>query len=92
MPAADRQLGSLETFAPQISGTNHGPRQIFAVGMNYRDHSAEIHYAAEGSKYFTKFSSSLAPANVTVATHGPETDWETELSRDDWQGGRDSDG
>ncbi|MFJ6962588.1 MAG: fumarylacetoacetate hydrolase family protein, partial [Lactiplantibacillus plantarum] len=66
------------------------PQQIFAVGMNYRDHSAEIHITLpKVPSIFTKFSSSLAPANVTVVTHGPETDWETELVVMIGKGGRD---
>ncbi|AOG31978.1 fumarylacetoacetate hydrolase family protein [Lactiplantibacillus plantarum] len=91
MPAADRKLGSLETFAPQeLAAPITAPQQIFAVGMNYRDHSAEIHITLpKVPSIFTKFSSSLAPANVTVATHGPETDWETELVVMIGKGGRD---
>lgn len=56
------------------------PRQIFAVGMNFADHSAEIYEKLpKVPSIFTKFSSCLAPANTTVQLHGPKTDWETEL-------------
>ena len=73
MRAEDRQLGSRKNFEPQeLAAPIASPRQIFAVGMNYRDHSAEIHITLpKVPSIFTKFSSSLAPANVTVATHGP---------------------
>ena len=56
------------------------PQQIFAVGMNYVDHSKEIHIELpKAPSIFTKFSSSLTSANTAVAVHGDQTDWETEL-------------
>lgn len=56
------------------------PRQIFAVGMNYRAHSAEIKLALpKVPSLFTKFASSLTGPNTTVKIHGDRTDWETEL-------------
>ncbi|ANZ69529.1 fumarylacetoacetate hydrolase [Pediococcus claussenii] len=56
------------------------PRQVFAVGMNYTDHSREINIALpKVPSIFTKFQSSLTDPNVTVKKHGNQTDWETEL-------------
>ncbi|MCT3282155.1 fumarylacetoacetate hydrolase [Lactiplantibacillus pentosus] len=85
-----RQLGPVETFKPEdLAAPVTQPQQIFAVGMNYRDHSEEIHITLpKVPSIFTKFSSSLAPANVTVTAHGPKTDWETELVVMIGRGGR----
>ncbi|GAK47085.1 fumarylacetoacetate hydrolase [Secundilactobacillus oryzae JCM 18671] len=56
------------------------PQQIFAVGMNYVDHSKEIHIELpKAPSIFTKFSSSLTRSHTEVAVHGDQTDWETEL-------------
>ncbi|KRO18071.1 fumarylacetoacetate hydrolase family protein [Lacticaseibacillus saniviri] len=66
------------------------PTQVFAVGMNYRDHSQEIHIQLpEVPSIFTKFQTSLAAPNVTVKRHGDKTDWETELVIVIGRGGRD---
>lgn len=90
MAPDQRQLGPVETFKPEdLAAPVTQPRQIFAVGMNYRDHSEEIHITLpKVPSIFTKFSSSLAPANVTVTAHGPKTDWETELVVMIGRGGR----
>jgi len=89
--ASERQLGGVEQFTQAELGTPiAAPRQIFAVGMNYRDHSEEIHITLpKVPSIFTKFSSSLAPANVDVKAQGAKTDWETELVVVVGQGGRD---
>jgi 2,4-diketo-3-deoxy-L-fuconate hydrolase len=56
------------------------PRQIFAIGLNYRDHAEET-----GSPYpehpvvFTKFVSSLTGPNATVALPSNDVDFEAEL-------------
>ncbi|MCM8609492.1 MULTISPECIES: fumarylacetoacetate hydrolase family protein [Lactiplantibacillus] len=90
MAPGKRQLGPVETFEPEdLAAPVTQPRQIFAVGMNYRDHSEEIHITLpKVPSIFTKFSSSLAPANVVVTAHGPKTDWETELVVMIGRGGR----
>ncbi|POM27322.1 Ureidoglycolate lyase [Actinomadura rubteroloni] len=58
------------------------PRQIVAVGLNYRDHAAESGFSApEGlPPVFTKFVTSLS-GPVTEVTLPPDghTDWEVEL-------------
>lgn len=55
-------------------------KQIFAVGFNYRDHLQELKTKAPKSpNIFTKFVSSLAGPNPTVAIPSSKTDWETEL-------------
>lgn len=89
--AGERQLGPVVPFTiAELQQPVPMPQQLFAVGMNYRDHSEEIHITLpKVPSIFTKFSSSLAPANVDVKAHGPKTDWETELVVVIGRGGRD---
>ncbi len=85
------QLGTAQTFTPdQLTAPIPATNQIFAIGMNFLDHSKEIHMELpKVPSVFTKFSSSLAAPNTTVATHGAQTDWETELVVVIGKGGRD---
>ncbi|MFC4911804.1 fumarylacetoacetate hydrolase family protein [Actinomadura gamaensis] len=58
------------------------PRQIVAVGLNYRAHAAESGFAVpEGlPPVFTKFLSSLSgPVTEVTLPDGGHTDWEVEL-------------
>lgn len=58
------------------------PRQIFAIGLNYRAHAAESGFAepVDLPPTFTKFASSLAgPDTVVSLPEGGNTDWEVEL-------------
>jgi len=56
------------------------PSQIFAIGLNYRDHADEAKLAhPDDIVVFTKFASSLAGPNVTVELPSDKVDWETEL-------------
>jgi 2-keto-4-pentenoate hydratase/2-oxohepta-3-ene-1,7-dioic acid hydratase in catechol pathway len=56
------------------------PGQIFAIGLNYRDHADESKIAyPDDIVVFTKFASSLAGPNVTVDLPSDNVDWETEL-------------
>lgn len=58
------------------------PRQVFAIGLNYREHAAESGFAAPESEppVFTKFPSCLAGpyTDVEVPPDG-QVDWEVEL-------------
>ncbi|WP_326948115.1 fumarylacetoacetate hydrolase family protein [Amycolatopsis sp. NBC_01307] len=55
------------------------PRQIFGVGLNYRDHAAESGLGLpESPTVFTKFASSLTGPSGEIPLPGP-TDWEVEL-------------
>ncbi|MFJ1766944.1 fumarylacetoacetate hydrolase family protein [Amycolatopsis sp. NPDC088138] len=55
------------------------PRQIFGIGLNYRDHAAEAGLGLPDSPtVFTKFASSLTGPSGEIALPGP-TDWEVEL-------------
>jgi 2,4-didehydro-3-deoxy-L-rhamnonate hydrolase len=56
------------------------PSQVFAIGLNYRDHADEAKLAyPDDIVVFTKFASSLAGPNVTVELPSDKVDWETEL-------------
>lgn len=56
------------------------PRQVFAVGLNYRDHVAEM--GLEGPPapaIFTKFPTCITGPDATVTLASDTTDWEIEL-------------
>ena len=56
------------------------PRQVFAVGINYRRHAEEAALAVpEVPAVFTKFPASLAGPYDDVEVFGPTIDWEAEL-------------
>lgn len=58
------------------------PRQVLAIGLNYRDHAAESGLAVpEGlPPVFTKFPSAITgPVTDVVLPAGGHTDWEVEL-------------
>jgi 2,4-diketo-3-deoxy-L-fuconate hydrolase len=56
------------------------PSQVFAIGLNYRDHADEAKLSyPDDIVVFTKFASSLAGPNVAVVLPSDKVDWETEL-------------
>lgn len=56
------------------------PRQVFAIGINYRSHAEEANLAVpEVPAVFTKFPASLAGPYDDVEVFGPAIDWEAEL-------------
>ncbi len=55
------------------------PRQLFAIGLNYREHSAELGLIDEAPIVFTKFASSITGPYADVEHPGGELDWEVEL-------------
>jgi 2-keto-4-pentenoate hydratase/2-oxohepta-3-ene-1,7-dioic acid hydratase in catechol pathway len=56
------------------------PRQVFAVGLNYRAHAEESGMQIPAvPATFTKFPSSLAAPDANIEIHGPAIDWEVEL-------------
>jgi 2-keto-4-pentenoate hydratase/2-oxohepta-3-ene-1,7-dioic acid hydratase in catechol pathway len=66
----------------QLRSPSPQPRQIVAIGLNYRDHAAESGFALpEGlPPTFTKFVSSLTGPDATVTIPaGGNLDWEVEL-------------
>ncbi|MEV4516318.1 fumarylacetoacetate hydrolase family protein [Dactylosporangium sp. NPDC049525] len=58
------------------------PRQVLAIGLNYREHATEAGFAAPAAEppVFTKFPSCIAgPYGEIVLPPGGDTDWEVEL-------------
>lgn len=56
------------------------PRQVFAIGLNYRDHAAEAGLAVPDSPpTFTKFPSCITGPVTTLTLPSPNVDWEVEL-------------
>lgn len=56
------------------------PRQVFAIGLNYRDHAAEGNVAApDVPMVFTKFASSIAGPHGEIVLPADTVDWEAEL-------------
>ena len=56
------------------------PRQVFAIGLNYRDHAAEAHLEAPSvPPVFTKFPTSLTGHQCPVQLPIGSVDWEVEL-------------
>ncbi|MFG3101921.1 fumarylacetoacetate hydrolase family protein [Streptomyces sp. NPDC048182] len=81
--AADAELLEGLGFDPaELGSPAPAPRQVLAIGLNYRDHAAESGFAApEGlPPVFTKFATSIS-GPVTDVTLPPDghTDWEVEL-------------
>lgn len=80
---AEQKIVSEEfTFANSDLGAPvPAPRQIFAIGLNYRKHAVEAGFAVpESPTVFTKFQSSLT-GSTTIVTLPPQgtTDWEVEI-------------
>jgi 2-keto-4-pentenoate hydratase/2-oxohepta-3-ene-1,7-dioic acid hydratase in catechol pathway len=72
---------AIDEFAkdPRL-GSVVNPQQVFAIGLNYRQHAAET--GADVPKepmVFTKFASSLCGPNAEVPIPSPTTDYEGEL-------------
>jgi 2-keto-4-pentenoate hydratase/2-oxohepta-3-ene-1,7-dioic acid hydratase in catechol pathway len=79
------ELGRDERLTTVISD----PRQIFAVGANYRHHAEEMGLAIPTEPMiFTKFASALAGQNAQVPVPSLFTDWEAELVVVVGRGGR----
>ncbi|HEU4849426.1 MAG TPA: fumarylacetoacetate hydrolase family protein [Terrimesophilobacter sp.] len=71
----------VELRPDRIGAPSPTPRQIFAVGLNYRAHADESGFSIPDSPVvFTKYQSALTGPNTTVRLPpGGHTDWETEL-------------
>ncbi|WP_375002495.1 fumarylacetoacetate hydrolase family protein [Aeromicrobium sp. CTD01-1L150] len=56
------------------------PTQVFAIGLNYREHAAEAgHAVPEQPPTFTKFTSSLTGPEGDIELPDGDVDWEVEL-------------
>jgi 2-keto-4-pentenoate hydratase/2-oxohepta-3-ene-1,7-dioic acid hydratase in catechol pathway len=70
VPFSDTELGPP---APR-------PGQVFAIGLNYRDHAAEAGFdLPQTLTVFTKFVSSFAGPTGEIVLAGSTVDWEVEL-------------
>jgi 2-keto-4-pentenoate hydratase/2-oxohepta-3-ene-1,7-dioic acid hydratase in catechol pathway len=70
LPFADADLGAP---APR-------PAQVFAIGLNYKDHAAESGLPVPASPaVFTKFPTCLTGPSADVALPSGNVDWEVEL-------------
>jgi 2-keto-4-pentenoate hydratase/2-oxohepta-3-ene-1,7-dioic acid hydratase in catechol pathway len=68
--------GALSGLGPPVPA----PRQLFAVGLNYRDHAEEVGMPLTARPTtFTKFQSCLTGPDSVVELASETTDWEVEL-------------
>jgi 2,4-diketo-3-deoxy-L-fuconate hydrolase len=57
-----------------------GPRQVFGIGLNYRDHAGESGMTLPPAPLtFTKFPSCIAGPTADVPLSGAMVDWEVEI-------------
>jgi len=74
-----------ESFSESLDVTGLGapspvPRQVFALGTNYRKHAEEVGWPIpETPMVFTKFPTSITGPGAHVELTGPRVDWEVEL-------------
>jgi 2-keto-4-pentenoate hydratase/2-oxohepta-3-ene-1,7-dioic acid hydratase in catechol pathway len=72
--------GSAPLVEAQLGCPVPGPRQVFAIGLNYRSHAEESGMAVPAvPATFTKFPASLAGPYDDVEVVGESVDWEVEL-------------
>jgi 2,4-didehydro-3-deoxy-L-rhamnonate hydrolase len=76
-------LSAATPFSPEALGApSPSPKQVFAIGLNYREHAAESNFAVpdEPTVLFTKWPSCLTgPVTTVELPSGDHTDWEVEL-------------
>ena len=73
--AADGDVAGTELGAPVPR-----PRQVFAIGLNYADHTAESGMPAPPAPLtFTKFPSAIAGPTADIPLSGEMVDWEVEI-------------
>ena len=73
LPESEPVTGALDTPVP-------APRQLIAIGLNYREHAIESKLAIpEHPVVFAKFQSSLAGPDAEVVLPSDGVDWEVEL-------------
>jgi 2-keto-4-pentenoate hydratase/2-oxohepta-3-ene-1,7-dioic acid hydratase in catechol pathway len=79
--AASAVLPAGTAFDPaQLGAPAPWPRQVFAVGLNYRAHAAESGFTAPPSPaVFTKFATSISGPYTEVHLPEGDVDWEVEL-------------
>lgn len=76
--------------AKELGAVAPAPRQVFAIGLNYRDHALEAGFDLPAAPVvFTKYMSSISGPTGQIALSSSEVDWEVELVAVIGQGGRD---
>ena len=66
--------------ASRIGAPVRLPRQVFAIGLNYRDHAAESNLAEpDAPLVFTKFPTCITGPAAAVELPSDNVDWEVEL-------------
>lgn len=74
------QVESMPEDSATIGPPSPRPRQVFAIGLNYRDHADEAHLdAPETPAVFTKFPSCLTGPYGELPLPSSYVDWEAEL-------------
>ena len=78
--AASVSAGTGPLVEAELQNPVPRPRQVFAIGLNYRSHAAESGMAIPDIPIvFTKFPASLTGPFDDVEVVGASTDWEVEL-------------
>jgi 2,4-diketo-3-deoxy-L-fuconate hydrolase len=79
--AADRGNQGAEPYSrDQLGAPVLNPKQVFAIGLNYRDHAEESGVAVPSAPaVFTKFATCLTGPYDTVRLPSDRVDWEVEL-------------
>ena len=79
-PALSHEV-AVEEFAKESRlGPVVNPQQVFAIGLNYRQHAAESGLDVPTTPMvFTKFASSICGPNAALPIPGTSTDFEAEL-------------
>ncbi|QTI90335.1 fumarylacetoacetate hydrolase family protein [Streptomyces sp. AgN23] len=78
--AAALEAAGVQAPAGPDGSVSPTPRQVFAIGLNYRDHAEEAGLAApESPSVFTKFATSLTGPDTQLRLPGRRVDWEAEL-------------
>lgn len=76
-----RESGGVSWEAALLGPPSPVPRQVFAVGLNYRAHAEEGGYDVPAvPSIFTKFPSCLAGPYDDIALPSGNVDWEVELT------------
>jgi 2,4-diketo-3-deoxy-L-fuconate hydrolase len=81
--ANQADLAAAKPFsASELGAPAPAPKQVFAIGLNYRAHAAESHFEVpeDPTVMFTKWPSCLTgPVTTVELPPGGHTDWEVEL-------------
>jgi len=78
--AIDESTASAHVITGALENPVPSPRQLIAIGLNYREHAIESNLAIpEHPVVFAKFQSSLTGPDSTVTLPSDGIDWEVEM-------------